>query len=271
MKRILHRALALITGGVLVLGLAACQPQQEQAAATPASTEQAATPTPAVPTPAEQPTPPIEDGPGDFDEPTIAALNGMQAVYDSCVRALTSMPEEARFYDKTDPMFFWEVLYHMCANFSELHPLGELSGAQYILPAVGMHEFADACFFGLEELPEIPPQTFDIVYDEETETYHIGMSDAGDAYAEPMGYATNAAGNIEATIAWKTLGEEAEAGGEDRIFVFELVPNENAADGEPVFQFSVLRAYEQGADIGGIIEIDMDPIAKPAGGQQAGE
>lgn len=245
MKRIpLRLFAALLAVALLSMGVAGCQkPQQEPPAAeTPAPTE------PTAPTP----TATVEVPEFTLSMETVSALNSMQPVYDSLMRATRDMPAEFSYYQAQNQNFFWSTLYYLCVNYGAEDPRNTLEGTALYVPYTVMEEYAAACFLEYVALIPLPEEPIGLEIDEAKQAYKIAMSDAGEDYVTPMRYAYNASDVYEVMVAWLAPGEGTEYPDMLGAYTFLLTPNlYNVVNAiaEPMFQYSVQFAYEEYTDL----------------------
>ncbi|MDL2217659.1 hypothetical protein LJC27_03285 [Christensenellaceae bacterium OttesenSCG-928-M15] len=256
MKRTHVRGVALLLICGLLFALAACQKPVEETNASP-TPEQSPEPTPVIEAEPPVTVDPAAEPNNTIDAETEELLNGMNPVFDSVSRALMDLEEDSRYLDAQDPMIFWSVMYYFCANYgTNASPLVmETEDSRYVVPGDVMRQFASACFAEYDTFPEIPPQTFAIVYDEESDTYYIGGSDAGDTYVKKIRYSINEEGDTEALIGFFAYGE---GDVESLLGVFRFVLGRSeAADAaeEPLFAFQVFAAHESYTDLAMVTNI----------------
>lgn len=255
MRAIIRRVTAGLLMACLLFGLAACQgndPAPDETA-TPSPTASAALSPDSSTVPELPPSDMPEEAPV-LDEATTELINGMQPVFDSIIRALMPLPEEARYLDSSDDTLFWTVMYYFCANYGTLHPDAFETDNQCVIPGHAMQEYADACFAEYDGIPDIPPQTFDIVYDRDQDMYYVGLSDAGDTYTAKISYAVNTYGEIEAVMGFFTPSAD-ETDDLLAVFRFTLVDNGMAEGEEPIFPYRVQSANEYYTDLAQVTRI----------------
>ncbi|MDL2206505.1 hypothetical protein LJC33_06285 [Eubacteriales bacterium OttesenSCG-928-N13] len=156
------------------------------------------------------------------------AIYPMHPAMDSVLRT-TGIGTEPPFDVQNDEVV-WTVLYLMGVNWSNSFDAIVPEGADLLVPATLMEQFARAAFAEFTELPEIPiALSFSVAYDEETETYALAGSDAGDSYTEIDAIQMNDDGSAKVTLGLYMYSEEGSIGSLD----FTLVPDPNVGDGSP--------------------------------------
>lgn len=165
---------------IVVFSLTACFPfsftMKREASSQSPEAEPSNTAKPII---IEQPSKTAEDG----KTPSEEQIFEMLPIMDSIIRCTT---ENDYVYDKDNDDFVWSVLYYVCVNYYENFPEIEMNMQQgYItVPADTAKALASACFYELEELPEIQEDRTNISYDRGNDAYIVMMSDASMMYTK---------------------------------------------------------------------------------------
>ncbi len=196
---------------------------------------------------------------------TEEKLERMIPVLDSLARSIKTDDENTSPYTSLTSEFLWSQLYYLGANWSEVNELISKSSEQISIPAAVMLDYAQASFYGLEQLPEIPDSLAGLIrYDEAAAAYvlmpydeqEISPVSTNDLFEETYivleRYATDAAGDLVVGFGLYTKQDNARAAG------FTAVMGENTVlnffeDEAPMFPYSVKDAHvETETDFAGL-------------------
>ena len=143
---------------------------------------------------------------GTTEETVEEKLYRMIPVLDSLARNMGIEGEVA--YDANDALFFWTQLYLHGVNWSFDNPLVQQSDNQIVIPASVIQEYAEAAFYGMIGMPEIPEGVTEIRYDAATDSYVLEPSDMGETSITIERYATDAEGNLLVGVGLYSGNEE---------------------------------------------------------------
>ena len=248
----IRKPMALVLAfAVLLACVAGCSKNTTAPAATPAPLE--------TPAPSEQKTPeppaPSEQPPAELTAETLTALDDMIPVYDSIIRTYIEHSPDRRDLRPNDEVFFWSVLFHLCTNYGGVFAEIETDAAQFKVPTAYMEALAKSCFADYTAIPELPPQTYPITFDDAWDAYFVTASDSGNTGTEVIGYEANADGTFDALVAFVEYTDEVPGGALlDSVYRFTL--SELPADAAGAFRFSVLRADNTYTEIAQVKEIN---------------
>lgn len=243
----LRKWAALLLALALIVAAAGCK---REGNVTPTPTPTVAPP--AIETPAPAMTPPPSTA--ELTPDTLAALDAMMPVYDSIARACNDVSLELRYLRPNDDTFVWSVLYYLCTNYGHVLEGVEVGSTQYQVPLATMEALMQTCFYGKTTLPDIPPQTFPITYDDAWNAYFVDMSDAGMTTSVVLDYHANTDSSYTALIGRITPDEDV-PGGERLAAAYRFTLREKTGVAENEFAFAVEDARVTNTDILRVWEI----------------
>ena len=164
-------------------------------------------------------------------------LDSMMPLFDSMSRAFES--ESASPATNDNPNFIWLSLFYYGTNFSGSNPDAEFTG-DYLyasLPSDTVLGVAQAMFYGLRYLPEIPQyltEWDDILYEPAADRLFFMQSDMGESYTEIDMITRDELGRLMVTVGMYWYDYEAD----EAVFMDDLtfVLDDNPSDTSPYYQ-----------------------------------
>lgn len=136
------------------------------------------------------PFPPVIDETTDpgvaFSEGSVPAEAGLTDGIRLPIHALVlSLWEHELTYDTQSAPFVWNALYYALSLYGQADDRAQLTEDALLLPSEVVHDFANALFANLNDLPPLPEENDFVSYDALTDTYHLSIGDFAETQLLP--------------------------------------------------------------------------------------